>query len=57
VPDAEILLFPFKEEPEMRLGCECGSDDFILTSAWIVRCSGCGELVGFWNPFQPVGTA
>ena len=55
---AEILLFPLREdETEMQLGCECGSFNFLLTSNWIVRCSGCHALVGFWNPFEPVGSA
>lgn len=54
---AEILLFPLSEEPEVELVCECGGDEFRLLSNWLVRCNGCEALVGFWNPFEPAGSA
>ena len=50
---SEVLLASDGQQP-VKLRCPCGCDEFRLFDDWIVRCKGCHELVGFWNPFEPV---
>lgn len=50
---AEILEFPAQESPRL-LFCDCKSDAFRLLEDWTVRCALCDEIVGFWNPIQPI---
>ena len=52
--DAEILLFRLPQEPSRLVFCGCDSDAFRLMSNWTARCALCDEIVGFWNPIQPV---